>query len=384
MVLSLRTTEYDMSGRSFGSVDPGELAPALQRAGLSGAGGGGFPTYVKWKRVDEVHSLLVNHQESEPNCYSDKWLCDEHAEEFAALFDTLLESTLERIVIGAKAVDREPWLRSLEKATGGTVYHPTDLPIDISSESGLVFAYTENTYETGMENVLLQTTTDTVLGKDLPIDYGWVVQNTETVYNMCRALKNDEPVLRKYVHIDGYRSDGSRVPHRMFDAPVGTAVATLLEAAGVDQDSLGEDRVLVDGGPGWCFKIQRPADRYGIRKRTNCVLLLDETTATEHTYGNGRIDVREPLAWSSDAHIKEPEPVDPDRVHVPVVTNETYDELIARSEPTVEFGDLVDKGQVIADPVEEGRGFSVVHHAPISGQVADVTPREVEIRREQR
>jgi electron transport complex protein RnfC len=373
-----------MSGQFVEAIDPGELGPTFRRAGLSGAGGGGFPTYAKWQRIDEIRSLLMNHQESEPNCYVDKWLCDAHADEFAALFDALLESTLERIVVGAKVVDRAPWLRSLENVTDGTVYHPSDLPVDVSAESGVVFAYTKDTYEFGMENVLLRTAADTALGKDLPIDYGWIVQNTETVYNMCRALGNDEPVLRKYVHLDGYRSDGSRVPHRMFDAPIGTSVATLLEAAGIDQDNLGDDRTLVEGGPGWCFKIQRPADRYGVRKHTNCVLLLDRETAAEHTYGNGRIDVREPLTWSSDAHTTEPEPVDPDRVHVPIVTNETYTELIARSEPTVEFGDTVEKGQVVAEPVGEGRGLSVAHHAPISGQVADVTPREVEIRRDSR
>jgi Na+-translocating ferredoxin:NAD+ oxidoreductase RnfC subunit len=369
-----------MKAKRLGPVDPEALAPTFQRAGLSGAGGGGFPTYVKWQRVDEVHSLLMNHQESEPNCYVDKWLCEEHTAEFAALFDALLESTLERILVSAKAVDREPWMRSLEERTDATVYQPADLPVDISDESGLVFAYTADTYEYGMENVLLQKTAGTVLGKELPIDYGWIVQNTETVYNMYRALDGDEPVLRKYVHIDGYRENGSRVPHRMFDVPVGTSVATLFEAAGVDQDSLGDDRVIVDGGPGWCFKIQRPADRYGVRKHTNCVLLLDETTVGEHTYGNDRVDVREPLTWSSDTHSTEPESVDPDRVHVPIVTNETYTGLIASSRPTVEFGDTVKRGEVVADPAEEGRGFSVTHHAPISGQVSDVTPREVEIR----
>lgn len=373
-----------MSADAFRLVDPEGIAPTLQRAGLSGAGGGGFPTYAKWQRVDEVHSLLMNHQESEPNCYVDKWLCDEHTAEFAALFEALLESTLERIVISAKAVDRDPWLRSLEEVDGASVYQPADLPIDVSEESGLVITYTADTYEYGMENVLLQKTTNTVLGKELPIDYGWIVQNTETVYNMYRALRDDAPVLRKYVHIDGYRADGRRVPHQMFDVPIGTSVASLLEAAGVDQDALGDDRVLVDGGPGWCFKIQRPADRYGVRKHTNCVLLLDETTVEEHTYGNDRIDVREPLDWSSTDHSTEPTSLEPDRVHVPIVTNETYTGLISRSEPTVEFGDMVDRGQPIADPVEEGDGFSVTHHAPISGQVSDVTPREVEIRRNPR
>jgi hypothetical protein len=113
-------------------------------------------------------------------------------------------------------------------------------------------------------------------------------------------------------------------------------------------------------------------------------LLLDETTVAEHTYGNGRIDVREPLDWSPDDPTKRPEQISPDRVHVPTVTNESYGELIAESDHAVEFGDLVDRGQVVADPVEEGQGFSVTHHAPIAGQVSDVTPREVEIRRDSR
>jgi Na+-translocating ferredoxin:NAD+ oxidoreductase RnfC subunit len=334
--------------------------------------------------MDKVHTLLMNHQESEPNCYVDKWLGDEYVEEFAMLFDALLESALDRVVVAAKTVDRDPWLHALEEATGGTVYRPADLPMDVSDESGVVFTYTRDAYECGMENVLLQRTADTVLGKDLPIDYGWIVQNTETLHNIYRALECDEPMLRKLVHLDGYRSDGSRITHGMFDAPVGTSIATLLEATGIDQDSLGSDRVLVDGGPGWCFKIQRPADRYGIRKHTNCVLLLDEATVADHTYGNGRIDVREPLEWSRSDPDKTPEPIDPERVHVPIVTNETYGELIASSEPTVEFGDRVSRGQVLAEPAEEGRGFSVSHHAPIAGQVSDVTPREVELRRSSR
>lgn len=373
-----------MAGEQLGTVDLQALSGRLQQAGLSGAGGGGFPTYAKWQRATEAHSLLMNHQESEPNCYLDKFLADEYAEQFAALFDALLDSSLERIVIGAKATNRDPWLHSLEEATEGTVYQPTDLPLDIDETAGVVFAYTQDRYECGMENVLLQRVANTVLGKDLPIDYGWIVQNTETVYNMYRTLAHDDPVVRKFVHLDGYRSDGSRIPHQMFDVPVGTSVAALLDAAGIDPDTLGRDRIIADGGPGWCFKIQRPADRYGVQKHTNCVLLLDESTVADHTFGNSRIDVREPLEWSPDDPTKHPTQVDPDRVHVPIVTNEAYGELVAESDPTVEFGDMVERKQVLADPVEEGRGFSLAHHAPIAGQVSDVTPREVEIRRESR
>ena len=361
--------------------EPDRIAQRLQESGVSGAGGAGFPSYVKWDSIDRVDYLLVNHQESEPNCYVDKWIGREYAEELATLFDALLENVVDTIVIGAKHADREPWLEPLEEATGGTVRTPDELPVDVTEESGVVLAYTQKRYELGMENVLLQRAVGTILGKDLPIDYGWIVQNTETLYNAWRALAEDESVRHKFVHVDGYLSDGSRVPHRMFEAPVGTSAAALLEAAGVDPDRLASDRTLVGGGPGWCFKIQRPADRYGVTKHTNCFMLLDEADVEEYTYGNDRINVIEPLDWDHEEPDTEPTQITPDRVHIPIVTNEVYEDLIAKSEPAVEFGDDVTAGQIVAEPRKEGRGFSVAHHTPIAGEVSDVTPREVEVRR---
>jgi Na+-translocating ferredoxin:NAD+ oxidoreductase RnfC subunit len=254
------------------------IAPRLQEAGVAGAGGGGFPTYVKWRRIDEASHLLVNHQESEPNCFMDKWLGREYPDRLADLFDALLDVTLDTVVVGAKYSKRDPWLLPLEEATDATVYEPDDLPVDAEAESGVVFAYTEDKYEYGMENILLQVVADTILGKDLPIDYGWIVQNTETMYNIWRAIVEEEPVTHKFVHVDGFLSDDSRIRHRMLEVPIGTPATTLLEAAGVSPEDLSDDRVLADGGPGWCFRAQRPPSRLGIRKRTNCILVLGVAT----------------------------------------------------------------------------------------------------------
>lgn len=360
-----------------------EIAARLREAGISGAGGAGFPTYVKWERIDEANYLLVNHQESEPNCYMDKWLGREYPERLADLFEALLDVTLDVVVVGAKWSKREEWLRPLEEATDGTVYEPDELPLDVEEESGVVFAYTEDKYEYGMENILLQATTDTILGKDLPIDYGWIVQNTETMYNVWRAIVEEKPVIHKFVHVDGYLSDGSRLRHRMLEVPVGTPASTLLEAAGVDPDELADDRVLADGGPGWCFEVSRPPDRFGIRKRTNCLLVLGKDTVREHTYGNERINVLEPLDWSRENPDTEPtRTVLPDEVHIPIITNDSYGDIISPSEPTVDLGDQVRRDDPIAEPASDG--LSVFHHASVHGEVVDVTEREVELRRTER
>lgn len=361
-------------------IEQGRISDRIRTAGLSGAGGGGFPTYPKWQELETVDTLLVNHQESEKNCYMDKWIGRERASELADLFDALLAGPLELVIVGAKISDRA-WTRSLEESTAAQVYLPEELPVDPEAESGVVVAYTEDEYQYGMENVLLQRVAGVILGKDLPVDYGWIVQNTETVYNIYRALFEGEPVLDKYVHVDGYLADGSRIPHRLFKAPIGTSAEELLGAAGVDADTLARDRTLVDGGPGWCFAVQRPADRYGVTKHTNCLMLLEDQVIEDHVYGNGRIDVQEPLSWDHNDPATDPVRLDPDRVHIPIVTNEAYADTVGSSSSLVAFGDHVERGETVARPRSEGDGFSVCHHATIDGIVSDVTPREVEVRR---
>ncbi|PSP19862.1 hypothetical protein BRC62_01185, partial [Halobacteriales archaeon QH_10_67_13] len=83
------------------------LSDRLRRGGVSGAGGAGFPTYAKWEHLEKVEYLMVNHQESEPVYTGDKWLGRARPEKLAALFEWLLAEHLEAVVVSAKAGDRE-------------------------------------------------------------------------------------------------------------------------------------------------------------------------------------------------------------------------------------------------------------------------------------
>lgn len=338
-----------------------------REAGVVGAGGGGFPTYAKWAD-GAADNLLVNHQESEPNCGTDRWLGREFAPELAGLFERLLAGPLDRVVVGAKQRDRD-LLAPLVRATGATVYEPGALPLDPADGAGeVVVALTDDTYEYGTESLLLQVVADTVIGRDPPTEHGWVVQNTETLHNLSRAL-DGEPTLDTWLHVDGV-CDGDRLPNRMYRAPVGTPARTLFEAAGVSD--FGDDVVLVDGGPGWGFEVTDPV----VTKATNCLLALDRETVAEHRYKNGRVDVRELVDWSASI-ARSPTRVEPDRVRVPVQTTDRFDGA-TRPEPTVAPGETVDRGDRIAVPTA---GLSVAQHAPIDGTVTAVDER-IEIRAE--
>ncbi|WP_137286237.1 NADH dehydrogenase subunit [Halorussus salinisoli] len=359
--------------RRLEQAESSELATTIRNAGVSGAGGAGFPSYAKWDRLDEVDHLLVNHQESEPNYYIDKWLGRERTEELATLFDALLDRAFETIVVGAKAKDRDEWMREFEAAADATVYHPEELPMNPDEASGVVIAYTEDRYEFGMESVLLRMVADVVIGQELPMDHGWIVQNTETLYNILRAFRDGEPTTHKYVHV------GGNVPeHRFLRVPVGTPAESVVQAAGRSVSDLAEGEILADGGPGWCFEIERPGE-FGVTKRTNCVTVLDADVAEENTLGNeGRINVLGAHDWDGD-HETEPTTLRPEFVRVPLVTNPNFEGVVVPSDPIVSPGDRVSKGEMIATPGSDG--ISNAQHASIDGEVTEVTESHVEIHR---
>ncbi|MFW6153010.1 MAG: NADH dehydrogenase subunit [Halobacteriota archaeon] len=357
------------------TADLSNIADVVQRAGVAGAGGAGFPSYAKWTRIDEVDHLMVNHQESEPNYYIDKWLGKEYPDLFADLFDRLLDELLQTVIIGAKEKNREEWMGPLEEAAPGTVYLPDDLPIDADEESGVVYTYTVDTYQLGMESVLLNMAVDTIIGRDLPMDHGFIVQNTETLYNIRNAIEDGTPVTDKWVHV------GGDVPtHRFLEVPVGTPASDVLEAGGLEGGELPEGAIMADGGPGWCFECDLGPETFGVTKRTNALLVLDRATAEEYTFGDGRINLLEERGWGSEDDEREPsERLEPEEVHIPLITNPDFEGIVAPSEPVVEVGDAVTVGDVVAEPAE---GISNFQHASIDGTVTDITDRHVVVARD--
>ncbi|MGM0371661.1 MAG: NADH dehydrogenase subunit [Halobacteriota archaeon] len=358
---------------ALAEVSPDDLVPRIRSAGVAGAGGAGFPAYAKWERFDDVDAVMINHQESEPNFLKDRHLGREHADELAALIGWLLDSGVSTVVIGTKEAYRGVWLGALEEQLDAAVLTPEELPVDVETAPSVVIACTEDRYEFGMESVLLRTVADVTIGRDLPLDHGWLVQNTESMYNIYRALADEEPVTRKLVHVDG---DTPR--HRFLDVPVGTPATSLLAEAS-RPGGPGEAEILADGGPGWSFKIEERPDRFGVRKRTNCLLIVDEELAAENTVGGSRINILGPQAWKKRKFETEPERIEPPYVRIPLLTNESLAEIVSRSKPIVAPGDAVRRGDRIADPAAEG--ISIPQHASIDGTVTEVTNTHVTIER---
>jgi len=125
---------------------PSAIPACLQNAGVTGAGGAGFPSYIKWEDLEDVDHLLINHQESEPNFYADKWLARERASAIGGFLNALTDRLFDTVIVGTKQKYRDAWVKPLEDVTEASICHPDALPVDVASESGVVVAYTPDVY----------------------------------------------------------------------------------------------------------------------------------------------------------------------------------------------------------------------------------------------
>ncbi len=183
----------------------------IRAAGVVGAGGSGFPTYVKLGA--KCDTVIVNGAECEPLLEKDQHLLERQTER---MLDGLARAAE---LVGAKrqivAVKRKrgELLQKLQQACA---------PLHNVEVIGL-----EDTYPAGDEVVLVYELT----GRrpppgGFPTEVGVLVQNDETLVNLSRALDGD-PVTHTWLTVCG----AVREPYTA-RVPVGTMVGELLDRAG--------------------------------------------------------------------------------------------------------------------------------------------------------
>lgn len=178
----------------------------LKEYGIVGAGGAGFPTYVKMESRAEI--LLVNAAECEPLLHKDKEILAGHTEAFFAGVEICRKLTgAGRCIIGIKKKYAD-LIQKLTPFCGAEVeIHALEDFYPAGDEITLIFEVTGRVVEAGK----------------LPISEGIVVQNVETVFNVGRQ----RPVTTKFLTVAG------DVRHPMtLEVPIGTAFRHLIRQAG--------------------------------------------------------------------------------------------------------------------------------------------------------
>lgn len=203
------------------------VARAIEKAGVVGAGGGGFPTHVKASANADF--MIANGAECEPLLRADGELMEAQAPTIlrglAAMSDSVSADrailTIRRENAGARA--------AIEAAAAKQTR-----PIEV-----LVL---ENVYPAGDEFLIVYEATGRVVPEGgLPTDVGVVVNNVTTLMQVARAL-DGRPVTRRPVSIQGEVENPGT-----FDVPIGTPAGDAVALAG--GVSPGVEPALIVGGP---------------------------------------------------------------------------------------------------------------------------------------
>ena len=203
-----------------------QLQKIIYDAGIVGAGGAGFPTHKKLS--DNVRQIIVNAAECEPLMMVDHHIFRKH---FQSIIDTLniMLDTLgaNEAIFGIKGKNMHLLDPKIVKSLEGTRIKIKEIP-DI--------------YPAGDEVVLVYETTGKIIPEGaIPLSVGVMVINTETLYNIRKALDNAETVCEKYVTIAGDIDEDITIK-----VPVGMKIKELFESLGYLDMA---QKAIINGGP---------------------------------------------------------------------------------------------------------------------------------------
>jgi len=186
------------------------LIDQTRKAGVVGAGGGGFPAHVKFAAKAGI--VIGNGAECEPLLHKDAAVIEHRAREVVRGIELVMEAVgASEGVLGIKEKKKTVVAAAQEACAGSRVrvhllgdYYPA------GDEYDLVFAVTGKL----------------IPPQGLPLQVGAVVSNVETLVQVAAAAEG-RPVTRKMVTIAGAVAEPST-----FEVPLGTSYRDLIAAAG--------------------------------------------------------------------------------------------------------------------------------------------------------
>jgi Na+-translocating ferredoxin:NAD+ oxidoreductase subunit C len=327
-----------------------EAVEIMRQAGIVGAGGGGFPTYFKWKNPQP--RLIVNCTESEPGYWADKVLHREYFDEFLELYDAMKAIFgIEQIIMGVHFKDEEWFSRYDENADGlYEVVHVAD-KYSMGEEKTLI----KNIFYEDKEKWVPRRVElpDGNKRPGLPLDAGHIVNNSETLLNIYNALFFGRPVTTKYLQVFG-----PDLPLKLYETPLGASATELVSLAGVDVDAEAGKLSVIDGGP---YLNEMGIEALGegdafVRRTTNGFLVIPKGVASKEY---------------ADIKTKRPEEGIVSLVgEVSGVDLPLGGRFLKPATLLVSEGDEVEYEQKIGDPVDEG--FSIGVWASMAGTVSSI------------
>ena len=200
-------------------------ATAIEKAGVVGAGGSGFPTHIK--AAGHADTMIANGAECEPLLHSD---------------GVVMRSTPERVLRGLALMrDSIGASRAVVALKRENVEAGNALAAALHHFPGIEIELLDDVYPAGDEYLLVYQLTGRVIPEGgIPPDIGVVVNNVTTLANVASAVEG-RPVTRRMISVQGAVKNPAT-----FEVPIGVSIGELVAAAG---GATVENPAVLVGGP---------------------------------------------------------------------------------------------------------------------------------------
>lgn len=214
-----------------------EVISRIQKAGVVGMGGAGFPTHVKLspKNPEAIEYIICNGAECEPYLTADYRRMIENADELVEGMKTLLQ-----IFPNAKGIF------GIENNKMDCIEKIKEL---IQDDARMEVCELITKYPQGGERQMIFACTGRKINsKMLPADAGCIVDNVETMIAIYQAVKNGIPVMKRISTVTGSAiKNPSNIKYS-----IGMSFNELIDAAGGFQS---EPEKIIAGGPMMGFSM---------------------------------------------------------------------------------------------------------------------------------
>lgn len=244
----LEKTEKEIINRDVSKIKKEEFLDIIEKAGIIGMGGAGFPTHMKYKTDKNIELLIVNAVECEPYITADYSIMNEKCNELLEGINNIIRiNKINNAILAIKKTNVEVIKKFKEI---------------IDKYPKIELRIVRDIYPMGWERTLIKEVTKKEYDI-LPIELGIVVNNISTIFAINNALKHDIPLVERIITITG---ENVKNPGNVM-VKIGTSVNEILKFMG----GILDDSVLISGGPMMGVEINKT--EY-IKPQMNCILVL--------------------------------------------------------------------------------------------------------------
>ena len=238
---------------------PEVIVEAMHKLGCVGFGGAGFPTFIKYKGVKDIDTIVINGVECEPFLTTDYKAMIAESDNLCKGVELMMKASGASKAFICFKKNKVHVKEALEKV--------------VNNYQGIELKLVKDVYPMGWEKLLVKTVT----GRDyerLPAEAHVIVNNAQTAIELAKSSVTGCIVTHKQITVSG---DGIKENANIV-VPIGTKVANIVQAMG---GYTVEEGVVLLGGP-MCSKGLMN-DNVAITSNVNGLTILKKTVRKAQT-----------------------------------------------------------------------------------------------------